>query len=124
MTSLLVDTHVAIWWLAGDVQLSESTRELIADAEDVRLSVVSLWEVVIKVGKGSLEMPSGYVDALLDDFDSLDLRLDHVLEARLLPPVHRDPFDRMLVAQAMVERLTIVTRDPHIPRYPVPVIAA
>jgi PIN domain nuclease of toxin-antitoxin system len=124
MTSLLVDTHVAIWWLAGDVQLSESTRELIADADDVRLSVVSLWEVVIKVGKGSLEMPSGYVDALLDDFDSLDLRLDHVLEARLLPPVHRDPFDRMLVAQAMVERLTIVTRDPHIPRYPVPVIAA
>lgn len=124
MTSLLVDTHVAIWWLAGDVQLSESTRELIADADDVRLSVVSLWEVVIKVGKGGLEMPSGYVDALLDDFDSLDLRLDHVLEARLLPPVHRDPFDRMLVAQAMVERLTIVTRDPHIPRYPVPVIAA
>lgn len=122
--SLLLDTHVAIWWLSGDVRLSGRTRRLIEDTSRVRLSVVSLWEILIKLGRGGLEMPDGYADALLDDFLGLDLTVEHVLEARLLPAIHRDPFDRMLVAQAMVERLTLVSRDEDIRRYPVPVVVA
>ncbi len=122
--SLLLDTHVAIWWLAGDGRLSRPTRRLIEDTSPVHLSAVSLWEILIKLDRGGLEMPAGYADALLDDFMGLDLRTDHVIEARGLPAIHRDPFDRMLVAQARVERLAIVTRDKDIARYPVSVIAA
>lgn len=121
---LLIDTHVAIWWLSGDARLSPTTRELIEDVPDAFLSAVSLWEMLIKQDTGRLDLPAGFVDALRDDFVELPLRFDHAVAGRALPLLHRDPFDRMLVAQAIVEHLTIVTRDQMIGRYGVPVIAA
>jgi len=121
---LLVDTHVAIWWLSGDRHLSKSTRLAIERADDAYLSAVSLWEMLIKVEAGRLEVPLGFVDALRDDFVELRLTSDHVVQGRALPPLHRDPFDRMLIAQAQAEGLTIVTSDETIPRYGVPVLVA
>ena len=121
---LLVDSHVAIWWLSGDRHLSKSTRLAIERADGAYLSAVSLWEMLIKVEAGRLEVPLGFVDALRDDFVELRLTFDDVVQGRALPPLHRDPFDRMLIAQAQAEGLTIVTSDETIPRYDVPVLAA
>jgi PIN domain nuclease of toxin-antitoxin system len=121
---LLLDTHVAIWWLSGDRRLSPATRKAIEEAPDAYLSAVSLWEMFIKQGTGRLDLPAGFADALRDDFVELPLTFGHALEGRMLPRVHRDPFDRMLVAQARVEALTIVTADQTLSEYGVPVLAA
>lgn len=121
---LLLDTHVAIWWLSGDRQLSIATRRAIERAEDVFLSPVSLWEMFVKQDAGRLDLPLGFVDALRADFVELPLTFEHALQGRALPLLHRDPFDRILIAQALAERLTIVTADETIPRYGVPVLAA
>jgi len=121
---LLLDTHVAIWWLAGDRRLSKATRLAIEGATEAFLSAVSLWEIFIKQDTGRLDLPIGFVDALRDDFVELSLTFDHALEGRALPLLHRDPFDRMLVAQAKVEGLTIVTSDRMLSEYGVPVLAA
>jgi len=121
---LLLDTDVAIWWLSGDKRLSASTRQAIEDVPDAFLSAVSLWEILIKQDTGRLDLPTGFVDALRDDFLELRLTFEHAIEGRTLPLLHRDPFDRMLVAQAKVEGLTIVTADPMLSEYGVPVLAA
>lgn len=121
---LLLDTHVAIWWLAGDRRLSKATRVAIEGASQAFLSAVSLWEIFIKQDTGRLDLPIGFVDALRDDFVELSLTFDHALAGRALPLLHRDPFDRMLVAQAKIEGLTIVTSDRMLSEYGVPVLAA
>ena len=121
---LLLDTHIAIWWLSGDPRLSIATRRAIQDVPNAFLSAVSLWEIFIKQDTGRLDLPVGFVDALRDDFIELPLTFDHAVEGRALPLLHRDPFDRMLVAQAKVERLTIVTADRVLSGYGVPVLAA
>jgi len=121
---LLLDTHIAIWWLSGDPRLSIATRRAIQDVPNAFLSAVSLWEIFIKQDTGRLDLPVGFVDALRDDFIELPLTFDHAVEGRALPLLHRDPFDRMLVAQAKVEGLTIVTADRVLSGYGVPVLAA
>ncbi len=121
---LLLDTHVAIWWLSGDRRLSKVTRSAIESAAEVDVSVVSLWEIVIKQGTGRLDLPAGFIEALREDFQDLPLTVAHVMAARDLPAVHRDPFDRMLVGQALSEGLTIVSADRHLPEYGVPVLPA
>lgn len=121
---LLLDTHVAIWWLSGNQRLSSSTRSAIESADEVYLSVVSLWEILIKQDRGRLDLPVGFADALREDFTDLPLHAEHVTGARGLPLIHRDPFDRMLVAQARAEGLTVVTADHLVADYGVPIIAA
>lgn len=121
---LLLDTHVAIWWLSGDPRLSVATRAAIETADEVNLSVVSLWEIMVKQDKGRLDLPLGFVDALREDFDDLPLTVAHVIAARDLRTVHRDPFDRMLVGQAWTEGLTIVTADGLLAGSGVPVLPA
>lgn len=121
---LLLDTHVAIWWLDGDRRLSSATRAAIESATEVYLSVVSLWEIMIEQDRGRLDLPAGFTDALRDDFVDLPLTLDHVLGGRALPLLHRDPFDRMLVAQAVVEGMTIVSADRALAEYRVPLLPA
>lgn len=121
---LLLDTHVAIWWLDGDRRLSSATRAAIESAAVVYLSVVSLWEILIKQDRGRLDLPAGFTDALEDDFVDLPLTLDHVLAGRALPLLHRDPFDRMLIAQAVVEEMTIVSGDRALADYHVPLLPA
>jgi PIN domain nuclease of toxin-antitoxin system len=120
---LLVDTHAAIWWLAGDRRLGEAARAAIADAGvEAGVSVASIWEVSIKRSAGRLKGPdlAAALGAAGLPFLQIDER--HAKVAGELPLVHRDPFDRMLVAQASVERLSIVTGDAQIAKYDVPVI--
>jgi PIN domain nuclease of toxin-antitoxin system len=120
---LLIDTHAAIWWLAGDERLSEAARAAIADAGvEAGVSVVSIWEASIRRSAGRLKGPD--LTAALSAVGMPVLHIDerHAKVAGELPLVHRDPFDRMLVAQASVERLSIVTRDAQIAKHDVPVI--
>jgi PIN domain nuclease of toxin-antitoxin system len=123
--NLLLDTHAVIWFLAGREELRADAREAIETADRVYVSAASIWEMATKVARGRLEAPPDFPHRLLDlGMLQLALEWEHARVAGGLPLHHRDPFDRMLVAQAMVERLTIVTRDEVIRRYPVPVIAA
>jgi len=120
---LLIDTHAAIWWLAGDSRLSRAARAAIAAAGlDAALSVASVWEASIKRSAGRLHGPDLAAAASAAGLPLLRIDERHAKLAGELPLVHRDPFDRMLVAQASVERLSIVTADEQIPRYGVPVI--
>lgn len=123
--NLLLDTHAVIWLLAADERLGDGARRAIASAERVYVSAATIWEMAVKVARGRLEAPADFPGRILDlGIFELALEWEHARVAGGLPLHHRDPFDRMLVAQAIVERLTIVSRDPAIARYPVPVIAA
>lgn len=120
---LLIDTHAVIWWLAGDGRLSGEARTAITDAgADAAVSVASIWEASIKRSAGRLKGPdlAAALGAAGLPFLHIDER--HAKVAGELPLMHRDPFDRMLVAQASVERLSIVTGDAQIAKYGVPVI--
>lgn len=118
---LLLDTHVLLWALADDARLKPDMRHVIADGGNlVFVSAVSVWEIAIKRSLGKLRAPDDLTAQLRDaHFDTLDMTVDHALAVGELPALHRDPFDRMLVAQARVEALTIVTIDPQVRRYDV-----
>ena len=123
--NLLLDTHAVIWFLGGRDELRREARDAIEGADRVYVSAASIWEMATKVARGRLEAPPDFPDRLLDlGMAQLALEWEHARVAGGLPLHHRDPFDRMLVAQAIVERLTIVTRDVTTGRYPVSVILA
>lgn len=120
---LLLDTHAAIWWLAADSRLSRRARETVTRAgADAGVSAVSIWEASIKRAMGRLRGPELLSAVSAAGFPFLHIDEQHAKLAGELPLLHRDPFDRMLVAQAMIEQLVIVTRDQDIPRYGVPVV--
>ena len=126
MKRLLLDTHVLLWWLADNTALGPVARSLISDAENaVYVSAATSWEISINKKKGLLEAPAE-ISGIVDDegFDQLDISLFHAEKAGELEEIHRDPFDRMMVAQAQVEGLEIVTADRNIPKYAVKVIDA
>lgn len=117
----LLDTHALIWAIADPDRLPQPVRDEVVDPANVILvSVASAWEVAIKRAIGKLNF-SDITAGLLDryGFERIDIRLDHVATVTTLPPLHHDPFDRMLVAQAEVDDLTIMTRDAHIQLYDV-----
>ncbi len=117
---LLVDTHVLLWWLADDRKLATGAREIIANPDnDVLVSSASVWEISIKRTLGRLEIElDDLEDAIArNGFRSLPIGFTHALTAGRLPNVHRDPFDRMLVAQASVEELRVVSHDRVFDRY-------
>jgi PIN domain nuclease of toxin-antitoxin system len=123
--SLLLDTHVVLWWLADDPQLGRGAHDAIVGAPRVMVSPVTPWELEIKRALGKLVLPEDYLGAIAaSGFESLAITMVHAVEAGRLPGPHRDPFDRMLVAQARAERLTIVSADPQIARYEVEVLDA
>lgn len=123
--NLLLDSHVVLWFLAGNERLSEAARTSISAADRVYVSAMTIWELSAKVARGRLEAPPDFTNQLLDQgMLPLALEWEHARVAGDLPLHHRDPVDRVLVAQAIVERLTIVSRDREITRYPVPVIEA
>ncbi len=120
---LLIDTHAAIWWLAGDRRLTQQARAAIADAGfEAAVSVASVWEASIKRSAGHLKGPDLAAALSAAGLPFLQIDERHAKVAGELPLLHRDPFDRMLVAQASIERLSIVTADDQIPKYDVPVI--
>ncbi len=124
--NLLLDTHVVLWWLSDDPTLSDAARSAIADPENtVFLSAVVVWEIRIKQGIGKLDLPEDFGEVLAQQsFPELSITVQHADAVAVLPAIHRDPFDRLLVAQAMVERMTIVTRDPFIADYGIDIIVA
>ena len=122
--NLLLDTHVLLWWLDDHPTLSEKARTIIADPQNIVLiSAAVIWEIRIKQALGKLEIPTDFRDTLdRQPFEMLDITADHAHAVGDLPAHHRDPFDRMLVAQTKVERLTLVSRDVHLKRYRIPLI--
>lgn len=116
---LLLDTHVLLWWLANDASLPKTAAELIADPENVVfVSAVSLWEIWLKQSLGKLRLPVDFEERLTAEaFESLPLTASQTREVAVLPWLHRDPFDRMLLAQARRENLTLLTADEVVARY-------
>ena len=120
---LLLDTHAVLWWQADDSRLSAPARRAIATADIVWVSAASAWEVAIKAALGRLRAEEPFaVTVAADDFTELPVTLAHAARLQALPSHHADPFDRMLVAQAMVEGATLVTRDAALGAYGVPVL--
>jgi PIN domain nuclease of toxin-antitoxin system len=122
---LLLDTHVFLWFITGSPKLDASVIQAIRDpANEVYLSAVSVWEAIVKQQLGKLPLPEPaqlYLPQQRDRHGIASLALDEASVAKLagLPPVHRDPFDRMLVCQAISNALTLVTVDPVLSAYPV-----
>lgn len=117
---LLLDTHVLLWWLADDRKLAKAARDIIADPDnDVHVSAVTVWEAAIKTTLGRLEIElDDLADTIVQNgFRPLPVGFRHAVTAGRLPSVHRDPFDRMLVAQASVEELRLVSHDRVFERY-------
>jgi PIN domain nuclease of toxin-antitoxin system len=123
---LLLDTHAFVWLLGRPEHLSPAALSAINDsANEWLVSVVSLWEIAIKVSIGKMVMPMDFDAAIeLAAAEPVPLTLAHIKQSQHLPVHHRDPFDRMLIAQAIEEGLTIVTRDRIFQAYGVPVLAA
>ena len=122
--NLLLDTHVLIWWDEGR-RLSPGARRAIRGAEAVYVSAASAWEIAIKIGLGRLRPTRTVEEATTDSgFVELPVTFRHAELVARLPVHHRDPFDRLLVAQAEAERLTLVTRDPVFQRYSGEIIEA
>jgi PIN domain nuclease of toxin-antitoxin system len=123
---LLLDTHALIWILSDDPRLTAEAREAISDPETfVAVSPASAWEIEIKRALGKLDAPNDLLQQVADArFVPLSITLEHAITAGALPPHHRDPFDRMLIAQALLEGLTIATRDPRFEPYAVTTMAA
>lgn len=121
----LLDTHAFLWWVSGGAEVSERARAVIEDPEaTILFSVASAWEIAIKCARGRLELPLPPERYIPDRvrrhrLTVLDVGMPHVLRAGALPEIHADPFDRLLIAQAQLEGLPILTSDPAIARYEV-----
>ena len=123
---LLLDTHALVWWLSDVTQLRKGAAAAIANRQnDVFVSAVTGWEITVKRRLGAMKVPEHLAVVVEEEgFTHLPLTFEHAEHAGTLPMHHRDPFDRFLVAQARIEGLTLVTRDPRIRRYQVDVLEA
>jgi PIN domain nuclease of toxin-antitoxin system len=122
---LLLDTHIFLWWRGEPSRLSAEVQSRIAAADIVFVSAASAWEVAIKVSVGRLNLPGTVEDGVhASGFEKLLITFPHAEHAAKLPLHHRDPFDRMLVAQAQAEGLTLVTHDRLLEPYRVEILWA
>jgi PIN domain nuclease of toxin-antitoxin system len=121
---LLLDTHAALWWLSGDERFGSTAAGYLADASSqVLLSAAVVWEVAIKRSLGKLDAPQDLAATLVGAGASpLPVRVDHAAAVEHLPWHHRDPFDRLLVAQADIERAVLVSGDDALSPYGVPIV--
>jgi PIN domain nuclease of toxin-antitoxin system len=122
--NLLLDTHALLWWLADSDELGDAARAAIRDpASAIYFSAVNVWEIAIKKALGKLVVPDDFRETLNEQpFDRLPMSVDHAFKVSELPMHHRDPFDRLLIAQSLVEGLTLVTHDSDIAKYDVPLL--
>jgi len=118
---VLLDTHLLLWWLADDEHLPAPAAVTIADPDtEVVISAASAWEISIKQAAGQLDAPDDLLDAVAaNDFVTLPITAHHAIAAGRLPAHHADPFDRMLIAQAQIEGLTLVSVDRRFSEYEV-----
>lgn len=118
---ILLDTPIALWAVTAHASLSPQAKKIILEADEVFVSAASTWEIAIKHSLGKGDMPVSAAQALQAFTDAgyamLDINPQHTLKVEALPPIHKDPFDRMLVAQALCEPLILVTRDPMVAQY-------
>ena len=120
---LLLDAHVVVWWLRDDNQLKGEARKAIVTADIVWVSAATAMEIAVKASRRQLRLPEPLaVTIATDDFAELPLTIKHAERLAILPLHHRDPFDRVLIAQALVEGATVVTHDRAFEAYGVPVI--
>jgi PIN domain nuclease of toxin-antitoxin system len=123
----ILDTHAFLWALAGDARMSRHARDIFSGPADLSLSMASIWEILMKVQSGKLNFPLPAGPYLLrklaeNNIKALSISIDHLLALEALPMHHRDPFDRMLIAQSLEEKLPVITADRVFERYPVEVI--
>jgi PIN domain nuclease of toxin-antitoxin system len=125
---VLLDTHTFLWWVADDPQISVTAKNIIVNPDnDIYLSVISAWEIIIKVGTGKLslsEPPEIYIPNPIasNQFEILPVQISHILKINSLHNFHKDPFDRLLIAQSLVEDFSLITIDSAITQYPVKTI--
>ncbi len=124
--NLLLDTHALLWWLDDHPSLSERARTTISDGRNlIFVSAVVIWEIRIKQALGKLEIPPDFRQVLdQQPFEMLAITVAHAHAVADIPAIHRDPFDRMLIAQASVEGFTIISRDAVFEQYKIPLIKA
>ena len=117
--NILLDTHVLIWALENNPTLSDVSRNSIINGSNlIFVSSVSVWEIDIKRNLGKFDAPDNLLEEIKSHrFSPLHINFDHAQLAGSLPNIHKDPFDRLLIAQAILEKLTLVTRDELIPKY-------
>jgi PIN domain nuclease of toxin-antitoxin system len=123
----LLDTHAFLWGISGDERMSQKARDLFIGPSNLSLSIASLWEILIKAETGKLHIPRPAGPWVLsklaeNHIETLPIALAHLLAFEQLPLHHRDPFDRILIAQSMEEEIPLVTSDPQFARYPVQTI--
>jgi len=116
---LLLDTHIYLWWIKDDRKLSKIAGNKIAEADEVYISSASIWEIAIKLKLGKLSVDMNKLIQAIHDSRFLELSVTsrHAAAITRLPDIHRDPFDRMLIAQAISEPLTLLTADPMLKKY-------
>jgi PIN domain nuclease of toxin-antitoxin system len=124
----LLDTHTFLWWISDDGQLSDGAKKVIQNPEnELFLSAASAWEIAIKTNLGRLTLPASPSVFIPEQLSlnavmSLQIEISHALQIASLPAHHRDPFDRMLVAQAQLEEMPLITADSQIARYEVEIL--
>jgi PIN domain nuclease of toxin-antitoxin system len=125
---ILLDTHAFLWWISDAPQLSQKARQIIGNGENTLfLSAASGWEIAIKTRLGKLKLPADIASFIIEQLSvnavtPLPIQMKHALRVSSLPDFHRDPFDRMIVAQAQVEDLPVLTADPQLAGYSVKII--
>ncbi|MEM1132940.1 MAG: type II toxin-antitoxin system VapC family toxin [Pseudomonadota bacterium] len=127
MNTFLIDTHIILWWFDDDGRLGSSAKSIIADGSNtVFLSIASLWEIAIKHGQEKLALNAGLVASRLPELgiQVLPINTTHLSALEQLPMHHRDPFDRLLISQSLVEKATLITADSKIPQYGIPCLPA
>ncbi|MGE3320235.1 MAG: type II toxin-antitoxin system VapC family toxin [Candidatus Berkiella sp.] len=117
----LLDTHVILWWLTEPKNISTKARKIISDKEEnIFISSASCWEMAIKKGVGRLKFPANLLEILTNEgFDIISISASESLSVADLPLIHHDPFDRMLIIQAKLNDMVLITRDETIMKYPV-----
>ena len=122
--NVLLDTHIVLWWLNDDSKLIDTHKEIITNTDNLcYVSAVTIWEISIKSKLGKLKISNNYIDELKKEgFLELQISWIHSNQVTKLPPIHTDPFDRLLIAQTQIEKLILLTVDDYIKKYEVKIL--